>query len=83
MALKEMRKWEDDVILPVDKGNVKVVMEREREDYDRKVRELLSDATICHKLPRDPTEAQEAKLSHKLKALEKGKEIASSIYNSI
>ena len=43
-ALKEMRKWENDVILPADKCNATVVMERE--DYDRKVRELLSDPTI-------------------------------------
>ena len=80
-ALKEMRKWEDNVILPADKGNATVVMERE--DYNRKVRELLSDATAYRKLPRDPTEAQEAKLSRKLKALEKSKEITSGIYNSI
>ena len=77
-ALKEMRKWEDDVILPANKGNATVVMERE--DYDRKVRELLSDATTYRKLPRDPTQAQEAKLSRKLKALEKGKEICGQVY---
>ena len=27
-ALKEMRSWKDDVILPADKGNATVVMER-------------------------------------------------------
>ena len=41
---KDMRSWKDQVFLPADKGNAMVVMERE--DYDRKVRELLGDTYL-------------------------------------
>ena len=51
-ALKEMRDWKDNVILPVDKGNATEVMERE--DYDTKIRELLDYTSTYRKLPKDP-----------------------------
>ena len=63
----EMRSWKDEVILPADKGNTTVVMERG--DYDRKVRELLDDTSTYRKLPKDPTPTQESKISRKLKWL--------------
>ena len=53
MALKELRNWKDEVILPADKGNATVIMERE--DYDRKIGELLNDTSTYHKLPKDTT----------------------------
>ena len=42
-ALKEMKGWQDEVILTADKGNAMVVMERS--DCVRKVRELLNDTS--------------------------------------
>ena len=38
-----MRSWKDEAILPVDKGNATVVMERK--NYDRKVRDLLNNTS--------------------------------------
>ena len=80
-ALKEMRDWKDKVILLADKGNAMVVMGRE--DYDRKVRELLDDTSTYRKLPKDPTPTQESKVSRKLKTLHNGKEITAKLYNTL
>ena len=44
VALKEMKGWDDEVILPADKGYATVVMERS--DYEGKVRELLNDTYL-------------------------------------
>ena len=43
VALKEMKGWDDEVILPADKGNATVVMERS--NYDGKVRKILNDTS--------------------------------------
>ena len=64
-ALKEMRGWTEEVILPADKGNATVVMTRS--DYNGKLQQLLSDPTTYRKLPKDPTPTQEAKVSRVLK----------------
>ena len=42
-ALKELRGLEDEVILPVDKGNATVMMRRC--DYDGKMEEMLGTGT--------------------------------------
>ena len=42
--MKEMRDQNDEVILPADKANTTVTMERE--NYDRNVRELLDDTYL-------------------------------------
>ena len=39
LAVKEMRTWKDEVILPADKGNATVVMKRS--DYNGKILQLL------------------------------------------
>ena len=80
VALKEMKGWDDQVILAADKGNATVVMERS--DYDGKVRELLSDTTTYRCLPKDPTQAQETKISCKLREFQKN-EITTPIYNRL
>ena len=79
-ALKEMRSWDDQVILAADMGNATVVMERG--DYDEKVKELLDDTTTYRRLPKDPTQTQETRLSRKLLELHKRKEITKPIYNN-
>ena len=81
MVLKEMRSWKDEVILPADKWNATVVMERR--DYDRKVRELLEDTSTYRKVPKDPTPTQESKISRKLRSLHNGKEITAKLYNRL
>ena len=81
VALKEMKGWGDQVILAADKGNATVVMERS--DYDGKVRELLGDTTTYRRLPKDPTQAQETKLSRRLRELQKNREITTPIYNRL
>ena len=81
MALKEMKGWDDEVILPADRGNATVVMERS--DYEGKVRELLNDTTSYRRLPKDPTQAQETKISSMLRELHKKKEIAKPIYDRL
>ena len=81
MALKEMKGWDEQVILPADKGNATVVTERI--DYDEKVRGLLSDTTTYKRLPKDPTQTQENKISRKLRELQKSEEITTTIYNRL
>ena len=61
VALKERKGWDDQVILAADKGNATVVMERS--NYDGKVRELLNDTTTYRRLPKEPTQTQETRLS--------------------
>ena len=72
-ALREMRGWTEEVILPADKGNATVVMTRS--DYNGKLQQLLSDPTTYRKLPKDPTPTQEAKVSQVLKKLGKGRDL--------
>ena len=79
--LKEMKGWDDEVILPEDKGNTTVVMERS--DYKGKVRELLNDIYTYRRLPKDPTRAQETKISRILRELHKKKEITKPIYDRL
>ena len=59
---------------PVVKENTTVVMERE--DYDRKVRELLDD-TYLPQTTKGPTPTQESKISRKRK------EITAKLYNRL
>ena len=79
-ALKELKAMEGIVILPADKGNATVVMERD--EYDSKMSELLNSTTY-KKLKKDPTSAKENKLSRLLKSLEKSKELPSKLYNKL
>ena len=79
-ALKELRSLEDEVILPADKGNATVVMTRG--DYDSKMRGML-DTTTYRRLKKDPTATQEAKLSQRLKGLEKDGELSGRLYHQL
>ena len=69
---------DDEVILPADKGNATVVMNKE--DYDTKIRGMLETSTY-RQLQRDPTATQENRLSNKLKVLEKCGEIPGHLYH--
>ena len=61
-VLKDLRGLEDEVILPVDKGNATMIMRRC--DYHRKMEEMLGTGTYG-KLRGDPIANQENGLNRK------------------
>ena len=63
-AVRTLRNNENIVILPADKGNSTVVMDRT--EYERKLEEMLSDNTY-KKLDKDPTTKMERKVAKTLK----------------
>ncbi|XP_011858392.1 PREDICTED: uncharacterized protein LOC105555949, partial [Vollenhovia emeryi] len=63
LALRSLRQNDD--ILPADKDNATVVMDKR--DYHNKVNTLLSDAQVYKKLKRDPTTSVEKKTSSLIK----------------
>ena len=66
-AIKELRKDTDIVILPVDKGNATVVMDRA--EYVPKMNLMLEDKAYT-RLKKDPTSKVELKINRALKSLE-------------
>ena len=64
IALRELKLMENVMILPADKVNATVLMTRE--EYNNKMEELLNTGTY-RILKRDPTAAQETKISHVLR----------------
>ena len=67
-ALKDLRMDEEIVILPADKGNATVVMDKS--EYMTKMNRMLEDDTY-KELMRDPTSRIETKITRKLRELEK------------
>ena len=65
-AIKELKKDQERMVLTADKGVSMVVMDRE--DYDKKSEELLSQSTY-RVLPSDPTTKQKNKLIAMLKTI--------------
>ncbi|PFX21724.1 hypothetical protein AWC38_SpisGene13771 [Stylophora pistillata] len=63
-ALKRLRNDENIVILPADKGQVTVVLEKS--DYHNKMDALVKDKRTYEELKRDPTPALQRKLNSKL-----------------
>ena len=66
-AIRDLRRDTDIVILPADKGNATVVMDRT--DYMMKMNKMLEDVTY-KKLKKDPTSRIESKITRSLRALE-------------
>ena len=69
IALKDLATNEDIVILPADKGKCTVVLDREQ--YDRKVQDLLGDKDTYMPLKKDPTSKFKGKITTALKKLQK------------
>ena len=69
---------DDVVILPADKGNATVILEKEK--YHEKIIAMLETAT--YKKLKDPTATKEGRLCCKLKGLEKNGESINYIMNS-
>lgn len=68
LALQELRKDESIVILPADKGNSTVVLDRQ--DYDRKASALL-DGNAYTKLKKNPTNQTQTQMNKLLAAIVK------------
>ncbi|XP_078621335.1 uncharacterized protein LOC144887811 [Branchiostoma floridae x Branchiostoma japonicum] len=79
IALKDLATNQDIVILPADKGRCTVVLDREQ--YDRKVQDLLGDKNTYAPLKKDPTSQFKGKIITALKELEdKEKKIDRATY---
>ena len=70
----------DVVILPADKGNATVLMTRD--EYNSKLEDLLNTDTY-RRLKKDPTAAQEARISRILRDHVKSNEINDELYNRL
>lgn len=75
-ALKELEKDKTIVVLPADKGNATVIMDRTQ--YNDKMNEILSDVSY-KPLTKDPSKKTERQLTQILKELESCKEITSTL----
>ena len=79
-AMKELKKDQDRMVLTDDKGVSMVFMDRE--DYEKKSRELLSQSTY-RLLPYDPTTKQKNKLIAILKTIKSEGGINDNIYKRL
>lgn len=75
MALKSLQKDKSIIILPADKGNVTVVLDKA--DYDKKITELLQETTYT-KMKKDPTKRIETDIQRTLVKLQDKGEITPS-----
>ena len=64
-AIKELRQLEDVVILPADKGNVTVVMDKQ--DYQEKIEKMLCDRSTYKPIVKDPSSRAERKVRESIK----------------
>ena len=80
-ALKRLRKDENIVILPADKGRVTVVMDKT--DCNDKMDSLVNDKQTYEVLKRDPTPALQRKVNNKLLTLKKTDKIYFQRYNRL
>ena len=71
-TLGRVRRDETIIILPADKGNLTVVMDKE--DYAKRIGLVLSEGTYA-KIPRDPTKKVEKMIHDNLQKLLRNKEI--------
>ena len=79
-AMEELKKDQDRMVLTADKGVHMVVMDRE--DYEKKAEELLSQSTY-RVLPSDPTTKQKNKLIAILKTIKSEGGINDNIYKRL
>ena len=80
IALNQLRKDKDRVILTVDKGVTMVVLDKE--DYINKAKDLLN--TPAYKeIPKDPTNKIKAQLINKLRRIKKGRKLEEGTYRTM
>jgi hypothetical protein len=78
VALHELRKAKDVLIMGADKGKCTVV--QSTDDYEQKVKEMLNDEHTYEKLKKDPTPGYKRKLLDILKKLKTENKIDESQY---
>ena len=81
IALHNLRRDQDRLVIPADKGNCTVVMDRK--DYDDKVQKMLKDQRTYKVLDKDPTQRTEKKLNEKLANLKRENKISDSLYKRL
>ena len=80
-ALRSLRDLDDVFFLPADKGMATVVIDREQ--YDAKIMELLSDERTYRLMKKDPCIALERKLNSLLLQLKKKGSLPADLYNRL
>ncbi len=80
-AIKDLKKAEDIIILPADKGKSTVVLDKE--EYVEKVNTMLADRKTYEELPSDPTPKYKRKLVSMLTDLKKEGKITESKYKEL
>ena len=65
-AIRELEQMEDIVVLPADKGNVTVVMDKQ--EYQEKVDQLLQDQDTYKHITRDPSNKAEKEVRQNIKS---------------
>ncbi|XP_072019515.1 uncharacterized protein [Amphiura filiformis] len=80
-AIKDLKKVDDIIILPADKGKSTVVLDKA--EYEEKVTTMLGDKKTYEELPADPTQKYKRKLVTKLTALKKEGKITESKYKQL
>ena len=81
LALKELRRDENIMILPADKGRATVLLDTS--EYENKMSVLLSDMSTYKVLTRDPTPALQRKMNGVLLKLKKENRITPKVYNRL
>ena len=80
-AINDLKKDQNIIVLPADKGKITVVLDTET--YESKVNDLLSDEKTYSKLSKDPTTTYKNKLLKILKDLKEKKAIDQSLYEKL
>ena len=80
-ALKELKKSEDIMILPADKGRATVIMDRDK--YNEKILAMLSDEDVYRQLKSDPTASLERKMNSTLLNLNKCSQLPDKLYSRL
>ena len=80
IALSQLRRDKDRVILTVDKGVAMVVMDRE--DYINKAKDLLAQLAY-RAIPADPTNKIKAQLITKLRRIKKDTNMDEGMYKAV
>ena len=80
-AINDLKRHDDLVVLPADKGRCTVVLSKE--DYHTKVTSLLSDEKFYKELNKDPTPSIERKMNSTLLQMKKESTIPEQLYRRL
>lgn len=80
-ALKELRRSNDLMILPADKGRATVLLDRT--NYEKKLQDMLDDTSTYRKLTNDPTPSLERRMNSILLKLHKDDQLPTQLYRRL